>query len=345
MKNKIKYPKILPLVTDNHCYVMSTGMSVPENVVTNDDILSNYDIRATDRSIQFGLGAVERRWDNQGLNSSDLLFEVSMQCLEKANIAPDQLDRIIYARLLGDDLVPKTSIRVMEKLRIKKGIPTIDIRAACSGFIHALDMAIRYINAGESYVLVLAGGIASRSANNSNKKDSKTIFLMGDGASGVLLGPSEKKHFFASYIYSDNSLYEEAYVPFGSQLLNGDRNFNNEIFNMNMQNGINIHNATIKSAYVVTQKLLETTNLTIDDVDAVVTSDQTKLIWEEQLKTINAPKEKSMSMFPSFGNTVSAMTPINFHEMISTNKIKRGNTVLMMAHGAGASGGGLIFQY
>jgi len=39
------------------------------------------------------------------------------------------------------------------------------------------------------------------------------------------------------------------------------------------------------------------------------------------------------------------MSPLNLHHLIETGKLRRGMTVLMMAHGAGSSGGGLIFKY
>jgi 3-oxoacyl-[acyl-carrier-protein] synthase-3 len=39
------------------------------------------------------------------------------------------------------------------------------------------------------------------------------------------------------------------------------------------------------------------------------------------------------------------MVPLNLHEAISTGKLQRGMNVLLMGHGAGASGGGFIFTY
>ena len=92
-------------------------------------------------------------------------------------------------------------------------------------------------------------------------------------------------------------------------------------------------------------KLLAQTGLTLNDLDVFITSDQTTFTWKAQLEKMNVPAGKSASQFFKFGNTVAALSPINLQEMIDTGRLKRGMTVLFMAHGAGASGGGLIFKY
>jgi 3-oxoacyl-[acyl-carrier-protein] synthase-3 len=116
------------------------------------------------------------------------------------------------------------------------------------------------------------------------------------------------------------------------------------MFNMQMPDGMVIHQSVIDSCAIVTEKLLEQAGLTLDDIDVFITSDQTTLTWEAQLQRINVPKEKSTSLFYKYGNTVAALSPSNLHEMIETGRLQRGMAVLFMAHGAGASGGGLIFK-
>jgi 3-oxoacyl-[acyl-carrier-protein] synthase III len=39
------------------------------------------------------------------------------------------------------------------------------------------------------------------------------------------------------------------------------------------------------------------------------------------------------------------MVPLNLNEAIVNGALRRGMTVLMMGHGAGASGGGFVFEY
>lgn len=345
MLSTLNYPAIKPLNIDRYSNVLSTAVTVPDTVVTNKDIIKRYDLIATDRAVQFAVGIKERRYADEDTLVSDLLAETAKKCLDRANVQPEQLDRIIYTKLMGDYIVPATSIKVLEKLGIRTGIPAFDIAAACSGFAHILDMALRYIDTGDDYVLILGGDISSRSANTKNKKDTRTIFLSGDAVVGMLLGVSDKQKFFASYLYTDNTYYDYSYVPFGTEMLNKTKSFDNTMFNMQMPDGMVVHESVIDSCDIVAHKLLEQTGLSIKDIDVFITSDQTTLTWKAQLKKMGVPKEKSTSNFFQYGNTVAALAPVNLNEMIETGRLQRGMTVMFLAHGAGASGGGFIFTY
>jgi 3-oxoacyl-[acyl-carrier-protein] synthase-3 len=345
MLSKLKYLDPKPLNIHRHARILSTSVHVPEHIVTNEDIIKRYDLIATDRAVQYSIGIQERRYADDDTLPSDLLFKAARKCLEQVNLDPDQLDRIIYTKLLGDQIAPATSIKVIEKLGARKGLPAFDILAACSGFVHLMDMAIRYIDSGDDYVLILGGDISAAQASAKNKKDTRTIFLQGDAVVGMLLGRSETQHFYASYLYTDNTYFDYSYIPFGTEVLNRTREFNDEIFNMQMPDGMVIHESVVDSCELVAGKLLKQAGMTLEDIDVFITSDQTTLTWKAQLEKMNVSPEKSTSSFYKYGNTVAALSPINLHEMITTGRLKRGMIVLFMAHGAGASGGGLIFRY
>jgi 3-oxoacyl-[acyl-carrier-protein] synthase-3 len=345
MLSNLNYPTASKLNINRFAKILSTAVYLPDNIVTNQDIIDRYDLIATDRAVQHSIGIKERRFAEEEQTASDLLYEVAKDCLQKANIDPQKLDRVIYTKLLGDKISPATSIKVLQKLGITNGIPAFDISAACSGFVHLMDMAIRYIDSGEDYVLILGGDISTRLYSSKNKKDTRTIFLNGDAVVAMLLGPSPKEHFSASYLYTDNTYFEYSYIPFGTELLNNSLDFNNEIFNMQMPDGMVVHNSVVDSAEIVANKLLEQTNISLDEIDIFATCDQTTFTWKAQLDRLKIPDSKSVSLFEKCGNTVAAMSIINLNELINTGRLVRGMKVMFMAHGAGASGGGLIFEY
>jgi 3-oxoacyl-[acyl-carrier-protein] synthase-3 len=117
------------------------------------------------------------------------------------------------------------------------------------------------------------------------------------------------------------------------------------MFNMQMPDGMVVHQHVIDSCEIVSQRLLEHAGMSLDDIDVFITSDQTTFTWKAQLEKMRVPAGKSASLFERYGNTVAALSPVNFHSMVESGRVKRGMTVLFMAHGAGASGGGLIFRY
>lgn len=346
MDTSIQFPDIKPLNIDRYARIIATGVGLPEKVVTNQDIIDWYNIIATDRAVEYSLGIKERRWVEVGQKLEDLMAKAINHCLEQAGMVIDQVNRIIYTRLFGDFQVPAASVGVLGKLGANIGIPAFDISSACSGFMHAMDLAIRYIASGDEYVLVIGGGITSTGIQTWKKPNPKTVFLFGDAVVAMLLGPSETKHFLASYIITNHKLYDNALVPCGTNLLRGDRqDLDYDIFNMKIADGKLIQQSSVDYAKVIAGKLLAATGLSLADIDCFVTSDQSTRIWEAQLNALEIPFEKSLSSFYKYGNTVAAMSPLNLNELIQTGRLKRGHLVMMMAHGAGASSGGMIFQY
>lgn len=346
MDIRIQFPDIRPLNIDRYAKIISMGAGLPETIVTNQDIIDRFNIAATDRAVEYSLGIKERRWANIDQKLDQLMAKAVTQCLERAGVAIEQVNRVIYTRLLGDYQVPAASLGVLRKLGVNTGIPAFDISSACSGFIHAMDLAIRYIASGDDHVLVIGGGITSTGIQMWKKPNPKTVFLFGDAIVAMLIGHTEIKHFHASYIITNHGLYDNAYIPCGTSLLReGASNLDFNIFNMQVADGNLILQSSVEYSKAIVEKLLSITGLSLEEIDYFVTSDQSTKIWEAQLKALGIPFEKSLSLFYKYGNTVAAMSPLNLDGLIQTGRLQRGDRVLMMAHGAGASSGGMIFDY
>jgi 3-oxoacyl-[acyl-carrier-protein] synthase-3 len=341
----MQYPDICEIHYTRYAQLLGTGEGMPESIVTNQDIIDRFNLIASDRAVQYSVGIKERRAVQKGVLPSEYLYKAVLQCCLNANIAPEKIDRIIYAKLVGDHLIPATSLRVLEKLGIRKGIPVMDISVACSGFLHATDLALSCINTGDDYVLVLGGDRASLDAEAEILKDTRTIFLNGDGFAAALYGYSATKKFECKYFYTDSSIGEFAYIPFGTEFLKEKGVPLTNAFNLTMPDGPKIHQSIIDSFRIISSQLLRASGKQWSDIDFVITSDQTAMAWKAQLQFANIPESKSCSCFHKYGNTVAAMVPLNLHEAISSGKLQRGMTVMMMGHGAGASGGGFIFTY
>ncbi|MEJ6951883.1 ketoacyl-ACP synthase III [Natronospora cellulosivora (SeqCode)] len=342
----MRFPNIEDLKTERYAKILSTGIGLPENVVSNQEIIDRFSIMATDRAVEYSLGIKQRRWAEDKEELVELMAKAANQCLERADIDIEKVDRVIYSRLIGEYNIPASAIGVLKKLGVKKGIPAFDVTCACSGFVHAMDIALRYIAAGDEYVLILGGGITSRGVQNWIKANPKTVFLFGDAITAMLIGHSDLKHFLSSYVFTNHKLYDNAFIPLGTTLFKkGNKNTYEDILNMQVLDGQVIMDSSIEYAKIIADKLLTKTNLTLDDIDLFITSDQSTKIWEAQLEALGIPQEKSLSLFYKYGNTVASMSPLILDELIYTNRMKRGDIVMMMAHGAGASSGGMIFKY
>lgn len=341
----IKFPKSNRCDFHRHAQIVSMGIGIPKRVVTNQEIIDTYNIMATDRAVQYSLGINERRWVGPEDSLEKLMKEAVNQCLYSANIDVDKIDRVIFTRLLGDCQIPSSSIKLLSEMKTEVGIPAFDMTCACSGFVQGMDLAVKYIDSGDEYVLLIGGGITSKGIQDFGKPDPKTVFLMGDAVVAAVIGHSQDKHFFSSYIFTNPGLYDNAFIPYGSSTMPDGQVLEGDIFNMKVVNGNLIEHSSVLYTDVISNVLLQESGYNMDEIDYFITSDQSTKIWEAQLKTLNLSKDKSVSTFYKYGNTAAAMTGLNLYELINTGKLKRKDIVMMMAHGAGSTSGGIIFKY
>lgn len=78
-----------------YAHITGWGVSVPEPVLTNDDIAKMVD--TNDEWIRERTGIRERRIAREDQYTSTLAIEASLKALQVANLAPTELDLIIVS--------------------------------------------------------------------------------------------------------------------------------------------------------------------------------------------------------------------------------------------------------
>ena len=164
--------------------IVGTGMCVPDRVVTNDDLAALMD--TSDEWIQQRTGIRERRWIEPGQTPADLGRAAVEQALEQANLEVADVDCLLLATLSSQHDFPGSSFFVHEALEMGE-IPCIDLRAQCSGFLFALNMADALVSSGKyERVLVMGCEVHSTGLDISTRgRDVSVIF--GDGAGAVIV--------------------------------------------------------------------------------------------------------------------------------------------------------------
>ena len=118
-------------------YIRSTGMYVPDKVVTNDDLSKL--MTTSDEWIQKRSGIKERRYVAEGQRCSDLAKLSVENLLSKGEVTAEEIDAIIFATLSPDFHFPGSGVLLQQKLGwSERHIPCYDIRQQCSGFVYGL---------------------------------------------------------------------------------------------------------------------------------------------------------------------------------------------------------------
>src|SRR6478609_4235344 len=136
--------------------ILGIGMAVPDRVVTNDDLSKL--METTNEWIVERTGIEQRRWVEPGEGGAELGARAAKEAIQRAGIDANDIDLIIYATLSPDVNFPGTGVFVQRLLGITgKGIPCLDIRQQCTGFIYGLSIADAYIRTGNFKNILLIG--------------------------------------------------------------------------------------------------------------------------------------------------------------------------------------------
>ena len=168
--------------------ISGVGAFVPPNIVTNFDLEQKLD--TSDEWIQQRTGIRQRHWVDKQTGTSDLAYQASLEAIEKAGIDKSDIELIIFATLSPDHDFPGASCFLQGKLELP-GIPSLDIRQACTGFIYGLNLADNFIRTGQYKTVLLVGAEIHSKGLNKTPEGRDISVLFGDGAGAVILTRTE----------------------------------------------------------------------------------------------------------------------------------------------------------
>ncbi len=328
-------------MTDVRSRITGIGSFVPPRVVTNDDLSRMMD--TTDEWIVQRTGIRERRWVEGVTSTSDLALEASKQALESAGMTAADLDMIFLATLSPDHFFPGTAVFLQTKLGIA-GIPAIDVRQQCTGFIYALSMADQYIRTGSARrILVVGSEVHSKGLDKSTPGRDVTV-LFGDGAGAVVVeatevsDPARDPFIMSTHLYSDGAYAEDLWVPAVSTA------YDEEIVDPRAiergdqypkMNGRQVFVHAVKRMPEAVLEALDHNGYRIEDVDLFVFHQANLRINEAVAHKLGAPAGKVFNTIERFANTTAATIPIGLHEALKDGKLEEGMLVASAAFGSG----------
>lgn len=319
--------------------ILSCGAYAPARVVPNsyfDESLGENVSTWLEEKVQI----FERRWCAEDESTADLAEKAAIQTLERGGIEADKLDLIIVATDTPEFLSPSTASVIQHRIGAHNA-GTFDVNSACAGFVTALDMGAKYIQADEQYQHVLVIGAYAMS-KHLNKEDKKTVTLFADGAGAVLLKASEMetqtKGFLASELLSKGQYNEWMGVYGGGTKMPVDAkvlaNHDHQLkFVRRFPSDLN---ASIWAE--MAQNLCKRIEVNPTDVaQYFITQININSIFDT-LDRLEVTREKGHTVMHNYGYTGSACIPMAFNDAWEKGILKEGDLVFFIG-----SGGGLAF--
>jgi 3-oxoacyl-[acyl-carrier-protein] synthase-3 len=144
--------------------ISGTGSYLPEKKLTNHDLEKM--VETSNDWILERTGIYSRSIAAPGEATSDLCVQAGKRALEAAGLTPQDLDGILVATVSPDQPMPNTACVVQEKLGARQ-VFSLDISAACSGFVYGLSVADALIRMGAyKHILVVGGEVLHQLIEN-----------------------------------------------------------------------------------------------------------------------------------------------------------------------------------
>ena len=321
--------------------IAGVGYSIPETVITNDDLTKLYD--TSDEWIYSRTGIKERRLVSGNEDALSLGIDAAKKALEKSNIKSEDIELIIVASSAPPQLYPAIGCRIQAALGIPNNIPAFDITAACSGLIYALSIARGYIASGMYKNILLVA-----TDNNSrllNWEDRTCSILFGDGAGAMVVTASDDgvDDIISIDIRSDGSIGDIIQLNLQGKNcpLVEQREEGHQFIQMN---GKEVYRFVARVLPEYVEKLIADAGMKAEDIDYLIPHQANMRIIQAVQERLGYSDEKVVSNIKYYGNTSAASIPLAMVEGVEKGKVKLGSTAILTGFGAGMTWGGAIVR-
>ncbi len=330
--------------------IAGTGSFTPDRVVSNEELAGLLDTTAD--WIENRSGIAERRWVTGRTTTSDLAYEAAVRAMVDAAATADDLDMILLATISPDHDFPGTACFLQDKLGAP-GIPAIDVRQQCSGFMYALSMADLYIRTGQAAtVLVLGAEIHSKGLDISPEGRDISI-LFGDGAGAFVLravdDPSDQdSQIYSTHIHSDGSGAKALWAEAPGQARPGHRITVDDIEagrHFPVMDGRRIFMNAVKRMPESIHEALDANGAKLDEVDWFFFHQANLRINEAVARRLEIDGSRVFNTIQRFGNTTAATIPLGMDTAIRENRLVRGQLVALSTFGAGYTWGSSLIRF
>ena len=311
--------------------VTAVGMYVPEKIYDNAYFESIID--TSDQWILSRTGIKERRILETGA-TSDLATNAALDLIKAHNINPEEIDVIIVATVTPDMLFPATACLVQEKIGAKKAWG-FDLSAACSGFLFAFQTGCSLVESCQFKKVLVIG--ADKMSSIIDYTDRNICILFGDGASAVLIEPSEDKSVgLQDYILGvDGSGQDALCMKGGGSLFPPTHETVDNKMHYLYQDGKAVFKVAVKGMADVSYELMQKNNLSAEDVTYLVPHQANLRIINATAERMGLSKDKVMVNIEKYGNTTAATIPLCLAEYYRDDKLQKGDKLILSAFGAG----------
>jgi len=329
-----------------HAYVAGTGYYVPPRVVTNQDLIDG-GIETTNEWIVARTGIEARRFSIDGEGPSDLALPAAREAIERAGLQVEDIDFLIFATLSPEHAFPGSGCYLQAKLGLP-GVPALDVRNQCSGFLYALGCARGFVESRMANNVLVVGAEKHSAALDLSTEGRTVACLFGDGAGAVVVrGTEDPSRGIRSIQLGADGRFADALAqkvwdtrkrPFIPRGPDGRGIVEKDMLWAQMDGKRVFRNAVEKMILSVVDTCRQN-QIEVPELDLLVCHQANLRINEFVRDQLGLPAEKVPSNIQKYANTTAATIPILLSELERDGRLKPGMRVMLVAFGSGFTWG------
>lgn len=323
-------------------HILGTGSYVPERVLTNTELESLVD--TNDEWIISRTGIRERRIAAEGETTSMMGLAAARRALAEAGVDGKQVGMIVVATSTPDMIFPSTACLIQEGLGAEAAF-CMDLSAACSGFLFALDCARRYVQCGAvEYALVVG---AEKMSMLINWEDRGTCILFGDGAGAAVVGQARpgSGQIVNLKLGSNGTLNGLLTVPAGGSARPASFETVQNHEHAVVMAGREVFKHAVHGMSEAAREVLSISGRTIDNVSCIIPHQANLRIISAIGKQLHVDDERFFVNLDKYGNTSAASVILALDEARKSGRVQVGDTVLLVVFGGGFTWGAGLLEW
>ena len=325
--------------------IRGTGVAVPEQVLTSDEI---------DRCFGLPAGTVFKRYGVRSRHrtvheSAALLAARACEAaLAQADMRWSDIDCLVAASATMDQALPYNAALILATLGARTNrIAAFDVGASCLSFLVALDTLSYLVESGRyQNVMIVSADIATFSLDWSSLGESA---IFGDGAAAAVIRKSvegESSAIFASRIetYPEGAQY--CYIKAGGSRYH-PRRLSESIDPLSLfhMDGPRLFKTVARELPGFFNRLLDSAQLSSAQLSLVVPHQASRLALDHLARRMGIEAARLVDILAEFGNQVGASLPSALHHAIAGGRMQRGDAFMLIGSGAGVTIGGMVMVY
>ncbi len=309
-----------------YAHITGWGKALPERRLTNAELEEM--VETADEWIVSRTGISERRIVSAGETTDSLGADAAHEALARANVTAADVDMVIAASCTPEALFPSIANRVQERLQLNRAA-ALDVNQACAGFIHGLAVAQAFVASGQyRTILVIGSEVLTRHVDWT---DRSTCVLFGDAAGAVVVQAADEPGGPLAFdLGSDGAGGDLLMLPTDGKLY---------------MNGREVYRFAVTAMTTSLLAAVEKADLTLDQIDLLIPHQANIRIIQSAAQTLKLPMGRVFTNVEKYGNTSAASIPVALCEAIEEGRIKLGDTVAMVAFGAGLAWGATVVRW